>query len=75
LIATINDKNYIRIKLIASADSKEPLPQKRDLHFNNMAEVVTGYRAVTGHFVRCICKPVRFVAAWINVEVPTLLPK
>jgi len=40
-----------------------------------MAEVVTGYRAVTGHFVRGIYRPVRFVAAWINVEVPILLPK
>jgi hypothetical protein len=53
----------------------EPVPQKRGLHFNNMAEVVTVYRAVTGDFVRCIYKPVRFVAAWINVEVPILLPK
>jgi hypothetical protein len=51
-----------------------------------MAEVVTSNTAVASDIVlydyqswsgryRLRCNPVRFVAAWINVEVPILLTK
>jgi len=64
--------------------NEEKNTQKIDLHFNNMAKVVTSNTAVTRNNVhydlqsatrRRRCGPVRIVAAWINFEVPIFLTK